>query len=264
MTDLDDEIAKLKTELSEKRRQRRAIKWREYSRVYNQRPDVKARNRAYAKRYYQRPGVRAKIKERDTIRYYSPVYQAWLRRRAELEGRMFIARAQRSINRRARAEEMATLYRTGAMLRQIGDKFGVSRERVRQIMTKELGLPASDGGQAIKAEARREDRKRTLDIRCQARSGCIVEQWRSIPARARRAFVSQKNAARHNKVEWSISMWDWWLIWSASGQWENRGRGKYVLSRLDRGRPWTVENVSIVPFRLVIASCGLGGIQAVT
>ena len=57
----------------------------------------------------------------------------------------------------ARAAKMAAMYRGGYTLQAIGDQFGITRERVRQIITKRHGLTATSGGNHLIAENRRKE-----------------------------------------------------------------------------------------------------------
>ena len=158
---------------------------------------------------------------------------------------------------------MAALYRSSMTLEQIGDKYGLTHERVRQILKKELGLIAKDGATAAYFAALRENRQRGLDARKMVKNGCTIEQWRSIPARARLAFLMQRKNARRDDNAWALSVWDWWTLWRDSDRWGQRGRGRYVLGRLDRSEPWALGNVAIVPMAAIIASRYKGGLQAV-
>ena len=186
------------------------------------------------------------------------------RLKAEANGRVYRSHAQRKIDRLARAEEMAALYRSSMTLEQIADKHGLTKERVRQLLKGELGLMAKDGAPAAYSAALRENRQRELDARKMAKSGCTMDQWQSIPAWARTAFMSQRSAARRGDGAWALSMWDWWTLWRDSDRWGQRGRGRgYVMGRLDRSKSWALGNVAIVPMAAIIASRRKGGLQAV-
>ena len=199
-----------------------------------------------------------KRKERQANRY-----QDQQRLKAEAEGRVYRTHSQRRIDRRARAEEMAALYSTSMTLQQIGDKYGLTRERIRHILKKELGLTAKNGVTAARFAALRENRRRDHEARWMEKQGCTVAQWRSIPARARAAFMMQRSNARRYNEAWALSMWEWWELWRTSDRWEQRGRGRHVLGRLDRSKPWALGNVAVVPMAAILASRWKGGLQAV-
>ena len=56
-------------------------------------------------------------------------------------------------NRHRRANEMAVLYKAGHTLQEIGHRYDLTRERVRQIMTQRFGITAKDGGAVVRAAA---------------------------------------------------------------------------------------------------------------
>src|SRR5690606_18929432 len=53
-----------------------------------------------------------------------------------------------------RASAMVAMYQAGKTLHEIGELYGVSRERVRQILTKYHGITAEGGGQHFRAKVR--------------------------------------------------------------------------------------------------------------
>lgn len=58
------------------------------------------------------------------------------------------------LKRNPQEAEMIEQYRRGLTLQAIGEKYGVSRERVRQVM-RYHGVPSRDGGNSVRAAARR-------------------------------------------------------------------------------------------------------------
>jgi hypothetical protein len=62
------------------------------------------------------------------------------------------------------------------------------------------------------------------------------------------AFCTQRfNAIRRN-IEWKLEPLEWWMIWSTSGKWEQRGREshQYCMARpYDKG-PYEIGNVIII------------------
>jgi hypothetical protein len=60
------------------------------------------------------------------------------------------------------------------------------------------------------------------------------------------AFCRQRQSARQRGIGWELKLWDWWMIWSASGRWDQRGRGEgYVMSRYGDEGPYRKDNVYI-------------------
>lgn len=60
-----------------------------------------------------------------------------------------------------RIEAMAAMYKGGRTLQQIGDLFGITRERVRQLIKKK-GMTGKDGGARISSAAGRAERMARL------------------------------------------------------------------------------------------------------
>lgn len=165
---------------------------------------------------------------------------------------------------RERAKQMACLYRDGYTLQQIGDQYGVTRERVRQIVSDRLGLSAKECGAAVRGQKKREAVRAKRNVRCLERWGCSIDQYEGLLRIGKQmrgqgrgwaqtptgAFNSQRNNARFRGIPWELSLWEWWSIWQASGHWEERGRGQgYVMCRTgDRGA-YAVGNVFIAPAR---------------
>lgn len=146
----------------------------------------------------------------------------------------------------ARAAGMAALYREGYTLEQIGAQHGLTRERVRQLMTKHLGIDHRDGGRHKRVENARARLRAKRDGAYLKRYGCTFAEWQHLRdmglgliasgvSKYRTplyAYRSQENNAAHRGIEWRLNLWQWWQIWQASGLWEQRGRGQgYVMCR---------------------------------
>ena len=152
---------------------------------------------------------------------------------------------------------MAAMYQGGKTLQEIGELFGVSRERVRQIISKEAGLTAVDGGACAAAERKRAARKAKKDAESFEKYGCSYQDYISlrdvrktgVPASKTPtgAFTSQKNNAIGRGLEWNLKLWEWWSVWQQSGKWDQRGRSRdaYVMCRFKDDGPYEVGNVYI-------------------
>jgi transposase len=159
-----------------------------------------------------------------------------------------------------RADAMAALYRNGETLKQIGVRYGLTRERVRQIITKYHGRMAKKGGQHVRTAVRRVKAAASRDAHYLAKYGCTFAQWKLIhqhgaEMRSRgvgayrcpsRAYMSQRNNARHRGIGWELTLWQWWTIWQESGHWDQRGRGHgYVMCRKGDEGSYAIGNVFI-------------------
>lgn len=152
-----------------------------------------------------------------------------------------------------RSRQMAALFKGGKTLQEIGDQFGVTRERVRQIIHKLHGLRGRDGGKTKAAARNRVKREASRNARCLKKWGCSYEQYSELKAMKKptRAYAAQRrNALFHRGIAWEINLWQWWCIWQQSGKWELRGRGQgYVMCRKGDAGPYAVDNVFIATAR---------------
>lgn len=161
----------------------------------------------------------------------------------------------------ARVDAMAQMYRAGRTLEDIGAVFGVTRERVRQIIAKRTDLTAEKGGGSVRSLSRKLAKQRKNDERCLSKYGCTYEQYRSLVRKGKEimangekrgrtptgAYHSQRMNAILRGIEWNLTLWEWWQVWCDSGKWEERGRGKdrYVMCRFRDEGAYEVGNVYI-------------------
>jgi len=156
--------------------------------------------------------------------------------------------------------QMAALYRDGCTLQEVGDLFGISRERVRQVIRGRFGFDNRLDGRLSRSRRRLAEVAENRDARLLAKYGCTSDQYAGLLEIGRHmmedgvpfcrtptgAWHSQRRSAMLRKIPWEISLWDWWMVWNASGKWEQRGRGRgYMMCRFgDRG-PYSLDNVYI-------------------
>jgi len=148
-----------------------------------------------------------------------------------------------------RAAAMAELYAKGQTLQEIGDRYGITRERVRQILSL-LGITRDCGGSAVRqspCEIKQQQRERAFI----QKKGMTRAEYKSIRKQhpgAVRAFFDQKRNASRRGIGWNLNFAEWWFIWQQSGKWNERGRGKdgYVMARHGDTGPYDIGNVSIV------------------
>lgn len=156
-----------------------------------------------------------------------------------------------------RAQLMAKLYRQGFVLDKIGKKFGLTRERVRQIL-RQLGVQKDEGGGALQHFIRiraKIEKKITLNEARERRSrknyGCSFTEVQALgPISEKRTpahrYKQQRLSAKNRGVEWKITLPQWWKIWSESGKWSECGTGKYGMARYGDIGPYHQDNVRIL------------------
>lgn len=160
---------------------------------------------------------------------------------------------------RQREDAMAEAYRSGLTLQEIGDRHGVSRERVRQIITKNYGLTRNGGGAHATSVTRRAARAEVKGARAEARClkayGCSIAERDDCMAGQRIAgssspavvYRTQKRSAEGRGIRWEITLPQWWRVWTESGRWNQRGRRRAItyLARRRNTGPYAVWNVYI-------------------
>lgn len=157
----------------------------------------------------------------------------------------------------ARDATMASMFRDGKTLEYIGAQFGLTRERVRQIL-KVAGVHRTEGGREKCTEARRSRAAQRRDEACMQKYGCTHAQRQELLVLQRQAlsrergpigaFGRQKASAVQRGIGWNLSLWQWWTVWQESGKWEQRGvrKGQYCMSRIGDSGPYELGNVRIV------------------
>jgi hypothetical protein len=161
-----------------------------------------------------------------------------------------------------RAEHMRTMHAAGATLEQIGTHYGLTRERVRQIL-KSIGVSRRDGGIAARtrraADAKSRMAKSLRDARTFKVYGCDYatavrlnngsKRLRSGGGPAER-YYAQRHSAAWRGIEWALSFPEWMEIWEQSGHFHERGRGSgYVMARIGDCGPYAVGNVEVISGR---------------
>lgn len=150
-----------------------------------------------------------------------------------------------------RADEMAVLYRDGHTLEEIGQRYGITRQRVKQLLTKFHGISRRDGGNKVRSVRRLVEHDAKRDQRYLAKYGCTFAQWQGLirePKNPTRAYIEQRRNAHTRGIGWQLNLWQWWTAWQESGHWHERGRGQhgYMMSRKREG-PYAPDNLLFVP-----------------
>jgi hypothetical protein len=150
-------------------------------------------------------------------------------------------------NTSPRAEKMAGMYRQGLTLEKIGQQYGITRERVRQILKKQ-GVVRADCLRSKHTENKESVRQARMEASSLVRWGmprAEAKQYRDNGLIG--AYESQRNAAHGRGIKWSLLFSDWLAIWQKSGKLELRGRGngKYCMSRIKDEGGYVLGNVHI-------------------
>lgn len=174
--------------------------------------------------------------------------------------------AAQRVARQARAEAMAELHLSGATLPEIGSRFGVSSERVRQLL-RTIGVQSSQGGIAKQraerlaaAEARLSKRAAKLQQKRDEVSVAVygiaaadvaeLNRISGADSSVRKAYQQQKRHAKDRGIAWQFDYRSWLLVWMQSGKLHQRGRGIgfYCMARHGDVGPYSPENVTIQPY----------------
>lgn len=160
-----------------------------------------------------------------------------------------------------RDTNICNMFKSGLTLEEISKKYGVTRERIRQIL-KSYGITGKDGGQSVRAAERARveaiKAKQRSDRRKRKSLGCDLNEWKyyrsfdeDYTKTPIRAFIEQRRNARSRGIEWSLTINEWFSIWEASGKWDQRGRegDSYVMARHGDYGGYKIGNVKIITMR---------------
>lgn len=148
----------------------------------------------------------------------------------------------------ARAQRMLDMYRQGLTLAKIGEQFGVTRERVRQIAKKFGAVRAGIAMRSARNDQKKDAKQRSFAARVFAKWGVEVDLWRELRANGTvRAYEQQRQSSSIRGIGWHLTFADWYAVWQASGKLHLRGRGKgkYCMSRIKDGGAYELGNVHI-------------------
>lgn len=165
-----------------------------------------------------------------------------------------------------RDPRICDLYSRGFTLQQIGTVFGVTRERIRQIV-KRNGMTADEGGIQQRAQERRARYVAGVASRREERAarifGCTHAELMAlndglsgyVRGTKGRGFLDQRRNAEKRGIEWQMNFPEWCQVWRDSGHFEERGRkgDLYVMARRQDFGPYAAWNVYITTMRQNVA-----------
>lgn len=161
--------------------------------------------------------------------------------------------------------EVVALYKSGKSLAEVGSQFGVSRERVRQIVSG-LGVSKLEGGATIRSFTNTRDKVEALRAKDEREESHIRSLWgmslddykahiaehgtSTKSTSPMRKYIQHRSSAKKRGIGWDFNFAQWWQVWQDSGKWSERGRGPgyhgYVMARFgDADTPYSVDTVYI-------------------
>lgn len=156
---------------------------------------------------------------------------------------------------------LIAMYKAGSTLAAVGVHFGLSPERVRQIV-RAAGVSKLHGGKAIsllKETPAKVANLRSKNERAEAEArsswGMSLDDYRihvaqhgssCVPNSPLSKYRQQRTNARVRGIAWNFTFPEWWSVWQESGKWDQRGKGGYVMARYGDGdTPYSKDTVYI-------------------
>lgn len=146
--------------------------------------------------------------------------------------------------------QMVDMHRQGLILEKIGQHFGVTRERVRQVLAKQ-GITREHGGQSVAVRAAAASHKRERAVaraRTEQKWGMDFDLCRELRRNGTiRKWEMQRKSSLLRGIEWHLTFAEWYAVWQASGKLHLRGRGKgkYCMSRIKDAGGYRMGNVHV-------------------
>lgn len=159
-----------------------------------------------------------------------------------------------------RDKQIIAHYKRGWLLRQIGQKYNLSRERIRQIV-KEQGVASSEGGALLQRKIEKPIHEAKLAAkklknktrRVKKDWGCSLELYEKLGGNSYqntiiRKFHLLRHQIRNKGGKWNLTLEEWWEIWEKSGKYNQHGLKKhqFVMARINKKGPISKINVRII------------------
>lgn len=131
-----------------------------------------------------------------------------------------------------RRKEMAAAFVAGATLQDIADQYGITRQRVQQLIKRE-GIHRESGGHFSSLWSRYGFASaKDFDDACRRYPDCVIK------------FRSQRQSARRRGIGFIFTLKSWLDVWGE--RWSDRGRGEgFVMCRYNDEGNYEVGNVYI-------------------
>lgn len=149
----------------------------------------------------------------------------------------------------SRESDMIDMYVSGLTYREIGEIYGVSRQRIHQIL-KPFGITWVDGGAHLISQKRLAEYEARLEAKIQDKYQITLSDYREFMANGYkyswiRAYQNHRN--NHKKDGYNLSFKDWWEFLSSHDNYEDYARGGYSLVRRTKNLPWSKFNLLFIP-----------------
>jgi len=146
---------------------------------------------------------------------------------------------------RGKIAQIESEYRSGLTLHQIGEKFGVTREYIRQLLRGRVS--SKEGGICARSQMRVARIRSAKNQQCLAKRGMPWSEYRCISGSIKAAYRYQCRSAKYRGIPFLLNFKEWLDIWNASGKWGERGRHKneYCMARKNDEGPYELGNVYI-------------------
>ncbi len=143
---------------------------------------------------------------------------------------------------------IADMHKRGMDMAQIGDRFGLTAQRVHQVLV-ERGVNVRGKGPKKRTKDRLAEEVARRERKSMKLWGVGVQEVKALRGNGLlNAFMTQRSNARRRGIGWGLTLAEWHGAWQASGKLADRGlgRGKFMMARIENAKGYQVGNVQIV------------------